>query len=113
MPGKTDSKPVDDAPKKGPGGPGRGPKSSTRKARGLGKKLKTSAALQTLFGTKEKLSRAEILKLLWKHIKDNDLQNPDKKSFIRPDTKMIPIFGKEEFPFMGMIKYTNKHLTDE
>merc|ERR1712113_372548 len=59
----------------------------------------------------EKLSRPEVVKRLWAHIKSQKLQDPENKQYFTPDAKMIPIFGKDKVRAFGMAKFLKTHLT--
>ena len=84
------------------------------KGSGLTKPLCLSKELAALVGAKEdeKLSRPEVVKRLWAHIKTNKLQDPDNKQYFTPDAKMIPIFGKDKIRAFGMAKFLKTHLTN-
>ena len=84
------------------------------KGSGLTKPLALSKELADLVGAKkdEKLSRPEVVKRLWAHIKTNKLQDPENKQYFTPDTKMIPIFGKDKIRAFGMAKFLKNHLTN-
>ena len=84
------------------------------KGSGLTKPLCLSKELADLVGAKkdEKLSRPEVVKRLWAHIKTNKLQDPDNKQYFTPDAKMIPIFGKDKIRAFGMVKFLKTHLTN-
>ena len=84
------------------------------KGSGLTKPLQLSTELADLVGAKkgEKLSRPEVVKRLWAHIKTNKLQDPENKQYFVPDTKMQPIFGKEKIRAFGMAKFLKTHLTN-
>merc|ERR1712130_122105 len=84
------------------------------KGSGLTKPLQLSTELADLVGAKkgEKLSRPEVVKRLWAHIKTNKLQDPENKQYFVPDTKMQPIFGKEKIGAFGMAKFLKTHLTN-
>merc|ERR1712018_350442 len=83
------------------------------KGSGLTKPLNLSTELADLVGAKkgEKLSRPEVVKRLWAHIKTNKLQDPESKQYFVPDTKMQPIFGKEKIRAFGMAKFLKTRLT--
>merc|ERR1711987_1052 len=83
------------------------------KGSGLTKPLNLSTELADLVGAKkgEKLSRPEVVKRLWAHIKNNKLQDPENKQYFAPDAKMIPIFGKDKVRAFGMAKFLKTHLT--
>merc|ERR1712203_456219 len=84
------------------------------KGSGLTKPLNLSTELADLVGAKkgEKLSRPEVVKILWAHIKTNKLQDPENKQCFVPDTKMQPIFEKEKIRAFGMAKFLKTHLTN-
>merc|ERR1712107_838113 len=84
------------------------------KGSGLTKPLNLSAELADLVGAKkgEKLSRAEVVKRLWAHIKGQKLQDSENKQYFTPDAKMIPIFGKDKVRAFGMAKFLKTHLTN-
>ena len=84
------------------------------KGSGLTKPLCLSKELADLVGAKEdeKLSRPEVVKRLWAHIKTNKLQDPENKQYFTPDAKMIPIFGKDKIRAFGMAKFLKTHLTN-
>merc|ERR1712066_639999 len=84
------------------------------KGSGLTKPSQLSTELADLVGAKkgEKLSRPEVVKRLWAHIKTNKLQDPENKQYFVPDTKMKPIFGKEKIRAFGMAKFLKTHLTN-
>merc|ERR1711872_1136489 len=83
------------------------------KGSGLTKPLNLSTELADLVGAKkgEKLSRPEVVKRLWAHIKSQKLQDPENKQYFTPDAKMIPIFGKDKVRAFGMAKFLKTHLT--
>jgi len=53
-----------------------------------------------------------VVKGLWVHIKEHNLQDPENKQWFTPDKKMQPIFGKEKIKAFGMVKYLKGHFTD-
>merc|ERR1712223_267139 len=83
------------------------------KGSGLTKPLQLSTELADLVGAKkgEKLSRPEVVKRLWAHIKSQKLQDPENKRYFTPDAKMIPIFGKDKVRAFGMAKFLKTPLT--
>merc|ERR1712029_216090 len=69
------------------------------------------SSLTLLEPRREKLSRPEVVKRLWAHIKSQKLQDPENKQYFTPDAKMIPIFGKDKVRAFGMAKFLKTHLT--
>jgi len=80
------------------------------KGSGLTKPMKVSDDLASVIGTKE-ASRAQCIKLLWKYLKDHNLQDPENKQYFFPDKKMGKIFGTERIRAFGMAKFLGAHLT--
>lgn len=58
-----------------------------------------------------KLSRAQVVKMLWAYLKEHKLQDPQNKQWCNPDMKMEKIFGTEKFKAFGMAKYLKGHLS--
>ena len=85
------------------------------KKTGLSKPLGLSSVLADIFGVSKdaKLSKVEVVKKLWTHIKDNKLQDMENKRLVTPDVKMIEIFGEEKIKAFGMVKYLKDHLIDK
>ena len=75
----------------------------------LTKLFKVSDDLEAIIGSSV-ASRPQCIKLLWVYIKENNLENPDNKSFITPDRKMAKVFGKDSIRGFGMAKYLENHL---
>ncbi|CDS03306.1 hypothetical protein LRAMOSA00708 [Lichtheimia ramosa] len=66
--------------------------------------------LAEVTGEKE-LSRPQVVKHLWKYIKENNLQDPEKKTHIRCDEKLTRLFeGETYISGFTMNKYVGKHL---
>ena len=80
------------------------------KGSGLTKPMKVSDDLAAVVGMKE-ASRAQCIKMLWKYLKDHDLQDPENKQYFFPDKKMGKIFGNERIRAFGMAKFLGAHLT--
>jgi len=51
-----------------------------------------------------------IVKLLWKYIKANDLQNPSNRNEILCDEKLEAVFGKKKVTGFGMSKLIGQHI---
>ena len=56
------------------------------------------------------LSRPHVVKSLWKHIKANDLQDPNDKRQILCDDKMQAIFKQARVDMFRMNKEIGNHL---
>mmetsp|Transcript_41300 Transcript_41300/g.54289 ORF Transcript_41300/g.54289 Transcript_41300/m.54289 type:complete len:82 (-) Transcript_41300:224-469(-) len=77
---------------------------------GLLKLVRVSPQLQSIVG-KSQLSRPEITKNIWKHIKDNNLQNPSKKKEILCDAHLKAVFGKDTVHFTEILKLVQPHIS--
>jgi upstream activation factor subunit UAF30 len=56
------------------------------------------------------LSRPQVVKKLWEHIKGNNLQNPENKRQILCDEKMEAIFKIDKVDMFQMNKLIGNHL---
>ncbi|CUS23545.1 LAQU0S10e02872g1_1 [Lachancea quebecensis] len=72
------------------------------------KKMQLSDDLQKLVGEPE-LARTQVVKKVWEHIKDKDLQNPQDRREILCDELMKPIFGDKTTMF-ALNKSLSKHI---
>jgi chromatin remodeling complex protein RSC6 len=52
----------------------------------------------------EMAPRSEVVKLLWKYIKENNLQNPKDKRIVLFDDKLQKVFKKKSSHFMKLTK---------
>ncbi|OLN87410.1 Upstream activation factor subunit spp27 [Colletotrichum chlorophyti] len=92
----SDVEASEDAPKRKAGG-------------GFQKPFNLSFALADLVGEPQ-LSRPQVVKKLWEHIKGNDLQDPENKRQIRCDDKMHAIFKQSKVDMFQMNKMIGAHL---
>lgn len=72
--------------------------------------LLVSEVLADIIG-EERCSRPEVVKLLWKYIKENNLQDPSDRRFILCDEKLLKIFKKKRVSSFGMNQDISRHLT--
>lgn len=75
------------------------------------KKLRLSEDLQKIVGEPE-MARTQIVKKVWEHIKDNQLQNPDDRREIFCDDLMKPVFGEKTTMF-ALNKSLSNHILKE
>lgn len=74
------------------------------------KPMELSADLEAVVG-KGPMSRGEVVKKIWDHIKKNNLQNPENKRNIIADDKLKKVFGgKGEVSMFEMTKLVSAHL---
>lgn len=93
--------------KKSEGAEGAG---TTRAARGgLAKPVQPDEQLGAIVGS-EPLTRAELTKRVWNHIRSNNLQDAQNKRMINADDKLRPIFGKDQVSMFEMTRLVNQHV---
>ncbi|KAI9320101.1 SWIB/MDM2 domain-containing protein [Dichotomocladium elegans] len=78
---------------------------------GLNKPLILSAALSAFVGGDAEMSRPEIVKKLWKYIKDQNLQDPADRRYILCDDQLKTLFNQDRVNSFGMNRDLSAHLT--
>lgn len=88
-----------------------GDESKPKKASGFSKPLKLSPELSKVVGTTQ-ASRGECQKLLWKYIKQRELQCPKNKStiLVHKDELLHKVLQVKECSGFGMSKYLKGHF---
>jgi upstream activation factor subunit UAF30 len=71
--------------------------------------LTPSAVLGEVIGTKP-LPRTEIVKKIWDYIRKNNLQDKKYRRMINADTKLKPLFGKDQISMFDLAKIVSKHV---
>jgi chromatin remodeling complex protein RSC6 len=67
--------------------------------------------LAAIVGSKP-LSRGELTKRIWDHIKKNNLQDPKNRRQINADDALKAVFGgKKKVTMFEMTKLVNDHIT--
>mgnify|MGYP001414425333 CR=1 FL=1 len=90
-------------------------KKANRKPSGFAKPSPISHELSA-FMSKEKgieVARTEVTQYIIKYIKDNNLQNPENKKIIVPDStlkKLLSVTEADEVTYFNLQKYMNKHF---
>ncbi|CAN5219859.1 SWIB/MDM2 domain-containing protein [soil metagenome] len=80
------------------------------KPNALQQPLTPSAELGAVVGT-GKITRGDVVKKVWEHIKKNNLQNPANKREILADAKLKAVFGGlDKVTMFEMNKHLAKHL---
>lgn len=74
------------------------------------KKMQLSDSLSQICGARQ-MSRPQVVKQLWKHIKANKLQDKNNGRQINNDQKMQNVFGKKTMDMMQMNKLLSNSLT--
>ncbi len=82
------------------------------KLTGIHKVFKFSKELKEITGAK-KGSRPEAMKLVWDYIKENELQDENKKSFIIPDETLEPLLGHKRVKMTQIAKGLGAHLLED
>lgn len=73
------------------------------------KPLTPSPELAAVIGA-QPVPRTEVTKKIWDYIKQHNLQDPANKRNINADTKLRPIFGKDQVTMFELTKLVNAHL---
>ena len=76
---------------------------------GLQKPYRLSESLSNMIGITVGC-RAQVIKLMWKYVKEHRLQDPTDRRYILPDLTMGMVFGGERLQGFCMGKYMNDHL---
>ncbi|KAH7335001.1 SWIB/MDM2 domain-containing protein [Rhizoctonia solani] len=84
----------------------------TKKRGGYQKEYALSPALAAFTGVPA-LSRPQIVKRLWDHIKANSLQNPQDKREILCDEQMRSLFGVDKINMFQMNKVIGDHIIND
>src|SRR4051794_40368969 len=71
--------------------------------------LNASPVLAEVIGSKP-LPRTEIVKKIWEYIKKNKLQDNKNRRMINADSKLKPLFGKDQISMFELAKVVNKHV---
>jgi chromatin remodeling complex protein RSC6 len=71
--------------------------------------LQVSDTMAEVIGNKP-LPRTEIVKKIWDYIKKNNLQDKNNRRMINADSKLKPLFGKDQISMFELAKVVNKHV---
>ena len=71
--------------------------------------LTASPVLAEVIGSKP-MPRTEIVKKIWDYIRKNNLQDKKNKRNINADSKLKPLFGKDQISMFELAKVVNKHV---
>ncbi|KKA27446.1 hypothetical protein TD95_005475, partial [Thielaviopsis punctulata] len=80
-----------------------------KKSNGFQKPFNLSQQLAVLVGEPQ-LSRPQVVKKIWEHIKANELQDPNDKRQIRCDDRMQAVFKQASINMFQMNKHLGSHL---
>ncbi|ORY94946.1 SWIB/MDM2 domain-domain-containing protein, partial [Syncephalastrum racemosum] len=80
---------------------------------GLNKPLLLSPALSKFVGGETEMSRPEIVKKLWAHIKQHDLQDPADRRFILCDDALRALFNVDRVNSFAMNKDLTVHVSNK
>nr|XP_043621148.1 SWI/SNF and RSC complexes subunit ssr3-like [Erigeron canadensis] len=67
-----------------------------RAPRGFSKPRPVSPEMKEFLGGRTEIPRTEVLKVIWAHIKEHNLQDPANKRVIVCDEKLKKIFGERD-----------------
>ena len=71
--------------------------------------LTPSATLAEVIGNKA-VARTEIIKKIWDYIKKNGLQDKKNRRMINADSKLTPLFGKDQISMFDLAKIVSKNV---
>jgi upstream activation factor subunit UAF30 len=71
--------------------------------------LQPSPQLAEVVGNKG-MPRTEVIKKIWDYIKKNNLQDKKNRRMINADTKLRPLFGKDQISMFDLAKIVSKHV---
>lgn len=71
--------------------------------------LTPSSSLAEVIGNRA-MPRTEMVKKIWDYIKKNNLQDKKNRRMINADTKLKPVFSKDQFSMFEIAKALNKHV---
>lgn len=73
------------------------------------KPLTPSATLAAVIGA-DAIPRTEVTKRVWDYIKKHNLQDPANRRNINADSKLRPLFGKDQVSMFELTKLISQHL---
>jgi upstream activation factor subunit UAF30 len=71
--------------------------------------LAPSSSLAEVVGSKP-LPRTDIIKKIWDYIKKNNLQDKKNRRMINADSKLRPLFGKDQISMFDLAKIVSKNV---
>ena len=71
--------------------------------------LAPSTTLAEVIGNKA-VARTEIIKKIWDYIKKNNLQDKKNRRMINADSKLKPLFGKDQVSMFDLAKIVSKNV---
>ncbi|KAJ8571095.1 hypothetical protein K7X08_038067 [Anisodus acutangulus] len=82
-----------------------------RKPRGIMKPRRVSPEMQAFLGGLPEIPRTQVLKFIWAHIKQHNLQDPEDKKVIICDEKLKKIFGgRDRVGFLEIAGLISPHF---
>lgn len=71
--------------------------------------LTPSSTLGEVVGNKP-IARTDIIKKIWDYIKKNNLQDKKNRRMINADSKLKPLFGKDQVSMFDLAKIVSKNV---
>lgn len=111
-------KELEKAAAKGSGKKRRVANPEAKKNNGFNKPARITPELADFLGipADQMISRTDVSKIVYKYIKDNDLQNPKNKTFINPDAKLkslLKVPANQELRYFNIQHYLAPHYVKE
>ncbi|XP_026471111.1 protein TRI1-like [Ctenocephalides felis] len=87
-------------------------KKRAAKNSGIHRKYRLSPELAKLIGSNEPETRYNVVKLIWKQIKERNLQDPENPAYIDCDEEFEEVTGLVRLKGFTIIKYLNHHFLE-
>ncbi|CAH9069403.1 unnamed protein product [Cuscuta europaea] len=84
-------------------------KEVNKRGNGFTKPCNLSSQLQKFIGESQ-MARTQVVKHMWNHIRENNLQNPSNKKIINCDDKLRELFKVDSIDMFQMNKALSKHI---
>lgn len=78
--------------------------------RGFMRPVRPSQSLAFVIGPDPR-PRTEVMKDIWKYIREKELQEPSDRRLINADDPLRAVFGKDQVTMFEMAKILSRHLT--
>ncbi|CAH9060814.1 unnamed protein product [Cuscuta epithymum] len=84
-------------------------KEVSKRGNGFTKPCNLSSQLQEFIGESQ-MARTQVVKHMWNHIRENNLQNPSNKRIINCDDRLRELFKVDSIDMFQMNKALSKHI---
>eukprot|EP00096_Caligus_rogercresseyi_P009297 TRINITY_DN3135_c0_g1_i1.p1 TRINITY_DN3135_c0_g1~~TRINITY_DN3135_c0_g1_i1.p1 ORF type:complete len:148 (-),score=63.64 TRINITY_DN3135_c0_g1_i1:237-680(-) len=70
-----------------------------------------SPSLSSICGGARRLSRHDVLRRVWAHIKKRNLQDSERKNVVKCDDKLRELINEDEFPIKNLLRILDAHMS--